>query len=198
LLGAAAGCVFFPVWTLPVWVSFYRNRGATRFAGAFAVAGGLCLAVILAVLAINGKWPSQSQPMWTQLTTWQPWYPSNADSFWLGPYREEIHWAYRIPVFIVFFAFVLATLFWPAPKNLAHVLALSAAHLIGTQFWYPDHGGVYVLWYLPFLLLLVFRPNLSTCQPPPVVGDDWLARRAQAMRRLLRRMLRKPEPAHVG
>ena len=53
------------------------------------------------------------------------------------------------------------TAFWPSPKNLAHLLALSAAVLIGIQFWYADQGGVYVLWYLPLLLLLVFRPNLA-------------------------------------
>src|SRR5207249_1552206 len=79
-----------------------------------------------------------------------------------------VQWAYRIPVFIAYAFFVLATAFWPAPKNLAHLLALLAAVLIGLQLWYADHGGIYVLWYLPLLLLLLFRPNLSDRRPPPL------------------------------
>jgi hypothetical protein len=193
LLGAAVGCVFFPVLTLPVWLSFYKGRGAGRFAGALLLTAALCLAVIGLVLLVNGEWPSRIPLMWTE-RTWQPWYESkDMPGFWVG-----VGWAYRIPVFIAYVAFVIATLFWPAPKNLAHVLALTAAHLIGIQFWYPDQGGVYVLWYLPFLLLLVFRPNLSACQPPAVAGDDWLARRRRALVRQLRKALRIREPEPVG
>src|SRR5207249_865875 len=82
------------------------------------------------------------------------------ESFWTG-----VQWSYRIPVFIGYVAFVLATAFWPAPKDLAHLLALLAAVLIGLQLWYADHGGIYILWYLPLLLLLMFRPNLSDRRP---------------------------------
>ena len=169
-------------------MSFYRGRGVGRFAFAFAVTAVLCLTTIGVVLWINGEWPSRVPPMWTQ-PSWQPWYPSVADSFWQGPYGQGIGWAYRIPVFIVYLAFVLATLFWPSPKNLAHVLALSAAHLIGIQFWYPEQGGIYVLWYLPFLLLLMFRPNLSTCQPPLLSSEDWLARLGRWLRGQWRKVL---------
>jgi hypothetical protein len=196
-VGAAVGCVFFPALTLPVWLSFYRGRGMGRFAAAVLLGAGLSLAVIGLVLLVNGEWPSRIPLMWTE-RTWQPWYESDRPSFWQGPSGQGIHWAYRIPVFIAYVAFVIATQFWPAPKNLAHVLALSAAHLIGIQFWYPDQGGVYVLWYLPFLLLLVFRPNLAACQPAPLGGDDWLARRRRELLRLGRKLLRRPEPAPVG
>ena len=100
---------------------------------------------------------------------------------------------------VAYAAFVIATLFWPAPKNMAHVLALSAAHLIGIQFWYPDQGGVYVLWYLPLLLLLVFRPNLADRRPPALDPEtDWLARLGRALGRVTVRLLRTLEsPAPV-
>jgi hypothetical protein len=54
---------------------------------------------------------------------------------------------------------------------------LSSAVLIGTQFWYADQGGIYVLWYLPLFLLMVFRPNLEDRRPPIIRREtDWLYR----------------------
>jgi hypothetical protein len=73
------------------------------------------------------------------------------------------------------------------------VLALTAAVLIGIQFWYADQGGVYILWYLPLLLLLVFRPNLSACQPQPP-SNDWLGRWGRKLARLGIRSLRLFHP----
>lgn len=84
--------------------------------------------------------------------------------------------AYRVPVFVASMALIGLSLFWPRPKNLGHVVALSAAVLISFQFWYADRGGVYVLWFLPLLLLLVFRPNLTECVPADLPKDDWPAR----------------------
>jgi len=71
-----------------------------------------------------------------------------------------------MPVFISYIAFMAITSFWPSPKNLAHLLALSASLLIGMQFWYADQGGVYALWYMPLMVLLVFRPNLTDKELP--------------------------------
>jgi hypothetical protein len=100
-----------------------------------------------------------------------------------------------MPVFVLYTAFLMATLFWPSPKNLAHVIALSAAVLIGLQLWYADQGGVYVLWYLPLLLLLVFRPNLADRRPPLIQPEtDWLRRVRGAGVRLVIWLLRLPEP----
>ena len=38
---------------------------------------------------------------------------------------------------------------WPAEKNLAELIALSAALLVASQFWYLDKGGALVMLYLP-------------------------------------------------
>src|SRR5262249_3817618 len=76
------------------------------------------------------------------------------------------------------------------------VLALSAAALIGIQFWHADQGGVYVLWYLPFFLLLVFRPNLSDRMPPtPSAQSAWPIRLGRALGRMALPLLHVPEPA---
>ena len=55
---------------------------------------------------------------------------------------------------------------FPRKKNIEHLMAHSAAIVVGTQLWYPQGGGVYVLWYLPLLLTVVFRPRLTHLVPP--------------------------------
>jgi hypothetical protein len=189
-LGLATGSVFFPVLTLPVWISFYHGRGAGRFVLTYLVTAGCCIGVLGLVLWLNGELPGAIRASWVE-ANWQPWIEPHTKT--LGVW-QGVFWAYRMPVFLAYLAFVLATLFWPAPKNLAHVIALSAAVLIGIQFWYADRGGIYVLWYLPFLLLLVFRPNLTSCLPP-LPPEDWLTRLGRSFRRLLARVARRPEPA---
>jgi hypothetical protein len=191
-LGVAAGGVLLPVLTLPVWLSFYWKRGAGRFLLSFILCGGATLALAAGVLWAVGYW-TQNWHSAEALARWQAWLPppSNAHGVWQGVYV-----VYRLPVFIAYAAFVIATLFWPAPKNLAHVLALSAAALIGVQFWCADNGGAYVLWYLPFLLLLVFRPNLTAAQPPP--RDDWMKRLARRCARVFLRLFRRRRPARVA
>jgi hypothetical protein len=188
LFGLAAGSAYFPALVVPVWFSFYWRRGAGRFAAFFTLTAGLSLAVTGFILWMQGNLAATLRSA-LDLSDWQAWKAPTTEGFWQG-----IHWAYRIPVFIAYLAFVATTLFWPAPKHLAHVLALSAAVLISIQFWYADQGGVYVLWYLPLLLLLVFRPNLAERRPPIIAADtDWLARTGRMLGRFLLRML-SPEP----
>lgn len=190
-LGLAAGTVFFPALIFPLWLSFYRRRGARRFGLAFAASAGVCLAILGLILWINGVWPRTLLSSW-KLSAWLPWRPPNAEmgGVWQG---SSSHWAYRLPIFLAYIAFAGTTAFWPSPKNLAHVIALTAALLIGIQFWYADQGGVYILWYLPLLLLVVFRPNLAACQPQPP-GSDWLARLGRRLALLGRRSLRLLHP----
>jgi hypothetical protein len=192
-LGLAAGSAYFPVVVFPVWLGFYWRAGAGRFAGAFLLAAGLSLGIIGLILWVDGEL-ARSLHTALDLSDWQPWKVPSAEGIWTG-----VHWAYRIPVFIAYAAFVLTTIFWPAPKNLAHLLALSAAALIGIQFWFADKGGVYVLWYLPLLLLLVFRPNLADRLPPTIATEtDWLMRLGRRLGQRLNRLVKLPQPmAHV-
>jgi len=190
LLGLAAGTVYFPLLILPVWWSFYRARGTGRFLGAFALSFGLCLATTGLILWFDNELANSIQSL-RSLPDWQPWLPPTTKGFWTG---MEWAWAYRMPVFVGCMALTVATAFWPAPKNLAHVLALSAAALVGVQFWYADQGGVYVLWYLPLLLLLVFRPNLSDRRPLPINSEtDWLFRLGRLAYRVAARIVHLPE-----
>jgi hypothetical protein len=192
LLGLAAGTVYFPLLIVPVWWSFYRGRGAGRFGGTFVLAYGLCLAATGLILWYDNELANSIQSLRT-LPDWQPWLKPDASTqgFWTGMERA---WAYRMPVFVACMALTVTTAFWPSPKNLAHVLALSAAALVGVQFWYADQGGVYVLWYLPLLLLIVFRPNLSDRRPLPINPEtDWLFRSGRLVLRVAARVVRLPE-----
>jgi hypothetical protein len=173
-LGVAAGSAFFPFLLFPLWYGFYRGRGAGRFTSGFLLGSGISLAVTGAILLWNGEL-RQELSMTLGLPDWQAWKAPRTEGLWQGS-----HWAYRLPVFIAYVAFIVLTMFWPTPRNLAQVIAQSAAVVIGVQFWYADQGGVYVLWYLPLLLLVVFRPNLSEVRPPAEQGAWVMTRLRQA------------------
>jgi hypothetical protein len=70
-----------------------------------------------------------------------------------------------MPVVVLFFLMLAGLTIWPRRKQLEHLTAFSAAIVVATQFWYPMQGGVYLLWYLPLLLVVVFRPRLVHLQP---------------------------------
>ena len=69
---------------------------------------------------------------------------------------------------IAYLALVLVTALWPTEKNLGELIALSAALLVSSQFWYLDEGGTLVVLYLPMILLMMFRPTLVSKRPFPV------------------------------
>jgi hypothetical protein len=193
LLGVASSAGYFPALLLPAWISFYWKRGAGRFLAAFCLAAGVCMALIGLILWFNeGLTPSINAAL--SLADWQPWREPSTQTHGLWT-RLPWAWAYRLPVFIAFGAFVGVTAFWPAPKNLAHLLALSTAVVVGIQFWFADQGGAYVLWYLPLLLLVIFRPNLSEHFPRPIAAEsDWLGKFGRRIRHWAARILRFPEP----
>jgi hypothetical protein len=49
--------------------------------------------------------------------------------------------------------------------------------MIATQFWHPYGGGLYMAWYLPLVLLTIFRPNLEDRVALTVLGEGWFPRR---------------------
>ncbi len=197
LLGIAAATTYFPLFVLPAWLSFYRARGSGRFLTTFLLTLTLCLTAVVMTLWLNDEL-EDSLKVARDSAAWQPWKDPVAgeqapatEGFWTG-----VPWAYRIPVFLLFLSFVVATMFWPAPKNLAHVIALCAAVFIGLQWWCADQGGVYILWYMPLLLLLIFRPNLQDRVAVPIVAEtDWLTRSLRWCLKMVRRLVKLPEPA---
>jgi len=191
LLGLAAGTSVFPALLFPLWFGFYSRRGASRFGLAFLTATSISVGITALVLWIDGP-TGQGLVSALHLTDWKPWTAPTTESIWTGT-----HWAYRLPVFVLFVGFLVGVTVWPSPKNLSHLVAQSAAMLIGVQFWHGDRGGLYVLWYLPLLLLMVFRPNLTAAEPPQIVPGSVLARWAGAAWRRVRPAPAQPKPLAV-
>jgi hypothetical protein len=180
LLGLAAGTAVFPALLFPLWFGFYSRRGASRFGAAFLTATTVSVGITALVLWRFG--PSGLNLVTALgLADWKPWTAPNTESIWTGT-----HWAYRLPVFVLFVGYLVVVTVWPNPKNLSHLLAQSVSVLVGVQFWHADRGGLYVLWYLPLLLLMVFRPNLTAAEPPSTVPGSVLVRWAGAAWRRVR------------
>jgi len=175
LLGLACAMLFFPVFLLPLWAAFYGRRGGLRFASAVVLTTAAILSSLTLlsndsqgiVRDLLGYFPLSEMPF-RSLSQASP-----SQGFW-GPHEA----AYSIPVFATYLVMVVVLTIWPRQKSLSHVIPYSAAIVIGTQFWYPQQGGVYVLWYLPLLLLVVFRP-LMTNHFAPAVKPLWIFRRAE-------------------
>ena len=173
LLGIATGAIFYPVFLLPLWAGFYWQRGLGRFLAGFATTLLLCLGVLVLSTGsldavLNGI---REAFAWSQ----------TSDGFWSMLQRLfGVERVWRIPVLTAFFALAASFALWPAQKNLGTLLSCSAAVMLGTQFWLAHGGGPYMGWYLPLVLLTVFRPNLEDRVALAVLGEgNWFHRRRQ-------------------
>lgn len=163
LLGLACGTMFFAVFLLPIWMAFYWRRGAWRFAAAL----GSVAAVLIASLLLTS---ADSYSFTRQILGSIDWAALKFDAGHGVGFWSVYDPAYRIPVFTLFSVLLLMLTIWPLKKNLEHLLAHSASTVVATQFWYPHEGGIYVLWYLPLVLAVVFRPRVAHLPP----ADDRL------------------------
>lgn len=178
LIGLAAGAIYYPIFLLPLWISFYWQRGLVRFlCGVAAMLALLTATLVLTSADSAAFWGQVSQMFGFSGLSERP-----TDGFW--HFNEP---AYRIPIVATFCALCLSMAIWPAQKNLGTLLSCSAAVMLGTQFWHAPSGGLYVAWYLPLLLLTVFRPNLEDRVALSVLGAGWFARRrTQPIRGIVR------------
>ena len=161
MLFGLAGVFFYPLFLVPLWAGFYWRRGAGRFLVGFVNA----TAIVLLLMMWIGPLRSFME-VWSSSVAWKAW-DFRQDPATLGFWSEATQ-VYRLPIFIVFCAAMIGVAFWPREKNLAELIALSVALTLGVQFWYGDRGGTYIHWYLPLLLLMIFRPNLEDVRPPEV------------------------------
>lgn len=167
-LGLAGGMSYYPLFLLPLWLSFYWPRGLWRFSlGVFAM-----LVLLLFVLFSSADVLFNIRLMFGLIKPAM----ANLRGIWdesLGGWNIY----YRIPMLAAFIALAGSMALWPAQKNLGTLLSCSAAVMAATQFWHGYGGGLYMAWYLPMLLLTIFRPNLEDRVALTVLAEGWLPRR---------------------
>jgi hypothetical protein len=153
MLGLAFGTFYYALFLLPLWGSFYWQRGLRRFLVGLVV-------MIIVIVSVDALVASDTQVFLAHMRQmFGVALPKTADlsGVW-GRYWQEI---YRLPIIAAQICLSLSLALWPAHKNLGTLIAYSGAMMLGTQFWHPHSGSVAIAWYLPLLLLTTFRPNLE-------------------------------------
>lgn len=152
-LGLATGVSYYPLFLLPLWISFYWERGSRRMLAGFLFSILLCIVGLFFTSSNLDEFVRQLQAMFAF------WFPimNNLEGIWaIGPNQ-----IWRQPLLIGFVALCGSFAAWPAEKNIGTLVAYTAAVMAAVQFWHGFGGGLYVAWYLPLVLLVVFRPNVS-------------------------------------
>ena len=171
LLGFATAAIYYPFFLLPLWIGFYWQRGLVRFVV------GVFMSLALVVLSL--VWiTSDLSHCWSYLRPIRELVILNnqgLQGFWLG--LGEAWRSYRYPVQAAYFGISLAMALWPAQKNLGTLLSCSATIMLATQYWHGYDGGLYMAWYMPLVLLTIFRPNLEDRVALAVLGNFWPSRR---------------------
>jgi hypothetical protein len=171
LMGIAVGTTYYAVFLLPLWCGFYAQRGVWRFSGGVLAVLGI-MVVVLYFNPESGSFMADVRQMFGWIF---PRIDKNQlHGFWGLEFNDPV---YRIPVLAAFVAMCITLAIWPAQKNLGTLMSCSAAVMIGTQFWHPLGGGIHMAWYMPLMLLTVFRPNLEDRIALSVLGEWTFAKR---------------------
>ena len=167
LLAMACGVMFFPVFLIPLWASYYGRRGGLRFGAALMLVG----AVVFTIIAATSPGPESAFRRTIGAIQISELFSFDRPGPTAGVWTGDMNW-FRFPVIVTFAILLTALTFWPRRMQFEQLSAYSAAVIVGTQFWYPVHGGAYMLWYLPLLLIVVFRPRLVHAQTQDVDAEE--------------------------
>lgn len=164
LLGLSCGTLFFTVFLLPLWAVFYGRRGSLRFVSSLAVVAALSLFAVAMT-------SSSTDTFFNRIVHTTNWAAFQLFTNQLPVSRVGVGQIFlRITLAAVFMVMFIAMIVIPRRRNLENLLANSTALVVAAQLWYPKDVGTYVLWYLPLLLMVMFRPRLDRFTPPKI--DD--------------------------
>ena len=152
MVGLASGTIYYPAFLLPLWCSFYWFRGLKRFlTGVMLMIALLVFSMALTATSTEQFFDHLQQMFGIRL-------PRNTDLDGIWRMWSSV---YRYPILSAFVALSFSFAIWPAQKNLGTLISGSASIMLGAQFWHAYDGGIFIAWFLPLLLLTIFRPNLE-------------------------------------
>lgn len=155
LLGLACGTLFFTAFLLPLWAVSYGRRASLRFLISVLAVAAVLVTTLLLISSDASSFTSKLMLNinWTVYRL--------LDSSALAGEVSTGQTVIRIIMAAIFFIMLIAMTALPRQRNLEALLANSTSLIVAAQMWYPDDIGRYVLWYLPLLLLIIFRPRLD-------------------------------------
>jgi hypothetical protein len=159
LLGLAAAAKFFPAILLPLLMAGRREPGAAgarKTAAAFVIVIGASVALFLPPGGLKEMYDHTIGFQLSRPDLFSPWalHPS------LAPVKLAIEGAVAL--------LALALAFFPrGPRSVAQVSALAGALVIGVQLPALHWFYLYIVWFLPFVLVAVLagEPAAGTAAP---------------------------------
>lgn len=171
IIGLASGTVYYPAFLIPLWCSFYWSRGLKRF-----ITG---VVLMLGILVLTLAFTATDTKLFTDrlLQMFGLRLPMNANLRGIWQFWNPV---FRYPIIAAFAALSFGFTLWPFQKNLGTLISCTAALMAAVQFWHAYDGGIFIAWFLPLLLLMIFRPNLEDRVAEVVVSDHWWPRKKKA------------------
>ena len=151
-IGLATGVTYYPLFLMALWISYYWERRWRTFLIGFFISIVICICSLFFTSTDSIDFVRQLQAMFAF------WFPrvEHLEGIWaLG--IDEI---WRLPLLVAFVLLSVSFAFWPSVKDIGTLVAYTAALMAAVQFWHGFGGGLYVAWYLPLALLVMFRPNV--------------------------------------
>lgn len=165
-MGMACGTMSYPIFLVPVWISFYGRHGASRFLAAFLLTATLLLLTVLRYSADPESFVQKSLgSLDIAAFTFDQWSEATGKTYYSGIWNDT-NASFRMPVFAVYLLMVAALSLGRRIRTVENLVFGLTALALGTQFWYPHQGGTFMLWYVPLLLIMIFRPRLSHLVAP--------------------------------
>jgi hypothetical protein len=170
----AAGLVYYPLFLLPLWISFYWFRGLKRLISGV----GASLLLLSCLLLLQGTEAFLDHLRW-MYGLWLPRMEGLVGVWGPGRFQPD----YRLPILVAFILLASSFVFWPPRKNLGTLICGTAAVMLAAQFWHGNGGGLFMAWFLPFVMLTIFRPNLDDRIAVQVVRGERTAPSVAAQQR---------------
>ena len=153
LIGLAMSVSYYPIFLLPLWCSYYWERGVRRFLLGVVLSLAVGVAGLVFTSVDVADFFFQLQQMFG---IFQP-LRDDLEGVWSLGWNK---WN-RLPLLLGSVMLAISFVWWPRQKDIGTLISYSAAIMVSIQFWHGFGGGLYVAWYVPLALLVFFRPNVE-------------------------------------